>query len=895
MPLASGTRLGPYEIASLIGAGGMGEVYRARDTRLDRTVAIKVLPSHLAADPERRERFEREARVVSSLSHPHICTLYDVGRQETAQGPVDFLVMEYLQGVTLAERLEKGALPVETSLRHAIEIADGLDKAHRQGIVHRDLKPGNVMLTRAGATLLDFGLAKLRGDGAGAAAESAVSSLQTQQKPLTQEGTLVGTFQYMSPEQLEGREPDARSDIWALGLVLYEMLTGRRPFTGKSQASVIAAILRTDPPPIATLTPLVPPGLDRVVTACLAKDPDERWQCAHDLKRELSFIASGGPQADAAIPSARRGGPPWPVVAGLAALLALAAGLGAYRLGRSSPEPARPVMRFVAALPEGEALFLGRGSALALSPDGKRLVYLGGPAGTRQLFVRALDQLEATPLPGTEGADAPFFAPDGEWVGFLAAGKLKKVPIGGGPALTLCDAPDGRGGSFGPDDTIVFTPGNFTGLVRVSASGGTPVPLMTPDSSTGERTHRWVQVLPGGQAALFTVGIAGGTSFDEARIGVVTLATGKARLLSEHGFYARYTSSGHLLYLRGDTLLAAPFDLGRLEVTGASVPVLEGLRTNASGGAHFSVSGTGALAYIPGGALEADRGLVFVDRKGNVEPVSDERRDFMFPRISPDGRHVAVSTRVGTPDIWVLDVERGAFARLTSGPGNRTVPAWTPDGRRITYWSGLPGRSGSLYWKAADGSGSQEELLPGRSSGLTASWSPDARYLAYEERDAQGGWNVWVMPLTGDRQPRAFVSTPADELGPAFSPDGRWLAYHSNESGRVEVYVQAFPGPGGRFQVSNQGGENAVWARNGRELFYRTGTKMMAVDVSSGPTPRIGAPRLLWERRFLEGVYDVHPDGRFLMIQPREEKRPPSQFTFVLEWWSELRRRVPVG
>ena len=319
----------------------------------------------------------------------------------------------------------------------------------------------------------------------------------------------------------------------------------------------------------------------------------------------------------------------------------------------------------------------------------------------------------------------------------------------------------------------MFTPGNFTGLARVSANGGTPAPLTTPDTSTGERTHRWAQVLPGGQAALFTVGMTGGTSFDEARIGIVTLATGKTHLLSERGFYARYVSSGHLVYVRGDTLLAAPFDLRRLEVTGASVPVLEGLRTNASGGAHFSASGTGSLAYVPGGALEADRGLVFVDRKGSVEPVSDERRDYMFPRLSPDGRHVAVSTRIGTPDIWVLDRERGAFARLTSGPGNRSVPAWTPDGRRITYWSSVPGRSGSLYWKAADGSGPEEELLAGRSSGLTASWSPDARHLAYDERDAQGGWNVWVMSRDGERKPRAFVSTPADELGPAFSPDGR--------------------------------------------------------------------------------------------------------------------------
>jgi serine/threonine-protein kinase len=893
MPLDSGTRLGPYEIASLIGAGGMGEVYRARDTRLDRTVAIKVLPSHLAADPERRERFEREARVVSSLSHPHICTLYDVGHQDTAAGPVDFLVMEYLQGVTLAERLEKGALPVETSLRHAIEIADGLDKAHRQGIVHRDLKPGNIMLTKAGATLLDFGLAKLKHDAAGAA-EGALSALATQQRPLTQEGALVGTFQYMSPEQLEGKEPDARSDLWALGLVLYEMVTGQRPFAGKSQASVIAAILQTEPPPIAKLLPMAPPGLDRVVRACLAKDPDERWQCAHDLKRELAFVAAGGPQADAPGRGARAGGPRWAAAVGMGALLALAVGLGAYRLGRSDPEPEQKVMRLVAALPEGEALQLGRGAARARAPGGTPPGEHRGAGGAPQLSSRALDQLEATALAGTEGADAPFFSPDGQWVGFFAGGKLKKVPATGGAPLTLCDASDARGGSFGPDDTIVFTPGNFSGLARVSANGGTPATLTTPDESAGERTHRWPQVLPGGEAALVTVGIARGTSFDEARIGVVSLATGKLRLLSEHGFHARYVSSGHLLYVRGDTLLAAPFDLRRLVVTGASVPVLEGLRTNASGGAHFSVSDTGALAYLPGGALEADRGLVLADRKGNAQPVSDKRGDFMFPRVSPDGRRVAVSTRMGTPDVWVLDVERGTFARLTSGPGNRTVPAWTPDGSRIAYWSGEPGRDTSLYWKAADGSGSEELLLHTGSPGMTSAFSPDGRHLAYDEHDTKTGWNVWVVPLTGERKPRMFAGTPADELGPAFSPDGRWLAYHSNESGRVEVYVRAFPGPGGRYQVSNEGGENAVWARNGREIFYRFESKWMAVDVATGATLRIGAPHLLFEGRYLPGVYDVHPDGRFLLVQPREESRPPSHFKLVLGWSRELSRRVAV-
>jgi serine/threonine-protein kinase len=832
MTLDPGTRLGPYEIQALLGQGGMGEVYEARDTRLGRTVAVKVLPAHLAADAERRERFEREARAISSLSHPHICTLHDVGRE----GGVDYLVMERLEGVTLAHRLQKGALPIEAGLRHGIEIAEGLAEAHRRGIVHRDLKPGNVMLTQAGAKLLDFGLAKPGGALLAAASGAEATALPTEQKPLTAQGTLLGTLQYMSPEQLEGREGDARSDLWALGLVLYEMTTGRRPFGGASQASLIAAILQAEPQPIAALQPLAPSGLDRVVKACLAKDPEARWQSARDLARELRWIAEG-PTASESGP-ARRSRLPLALPAGLLAVAALAAGLAGFALARSRPAPPRPVMRLAVTPPANQPLVLGRRSAVALSPDGKRLVYLGGEGATRHLLSRPLDQLDATPLAGPEGADAPFFSPDGEWVAFFAAGKLKKVPAAGGPVHTLCDAPDARGGSWAADGTIVFAPGNFSGLAVVSANGGAPVTLTKPDAAEGERSHRWPQVLPDGGAALFTIGLASGISFDQARIGLVTLATGERRSLAEHGSYARLLPSGHLLFVRGSTLLAAPFDTARLAPAGAPVPVVEGVRTNASGGAHFSFSGSGALAYVAGVALETDRRLVFADRQGRTTPVSDARHDCMFPRLSPDGGRIAVSNRVGTPDVWVQDIARGTFTRLTSGPGARTVPSWSPDGQRVACRSGLPGRTTSLLAKPADGSGPEETLVTAPSAGLTSSWSPDGRHLAYDVRSPEHGFDVWVMPLGADRTPRAFVRTPANEHGPAFSPDGRPLA--------------------------------------------------------SGSPLRVSAPRLLFERRFLVGVYDVHPDGRFLLIEV-DEGKPPGEVTLVLEWLAELRSRVPVG
>jgi eukaryotic-like serine/threonine-protein kinase len=863
----------------------MGEVYRARDTRLDRVVAIKVLPSELAADPERRSRLEREARAVSSLTHPHICTLHDVGRQDGT----DYLVLEYLEGQSLAERLQKGPLPLDQALRTAAEIADALDKAHRKGIVHRDLKPGNVMLTKTGAKLLDFGLAKL--DAPPALTGTTVSVAGG---PLTAEGTLLGTYQYMAPEQIEGRPADARADIWAFGAVLYEMVTGNKAFAGKSAASVIGAILEREPPPMTAAQPATPEALDRVVRACLSKDPDERWQNAHDLATELQSLAQDRSRgvSPATTPGSRRRGV-W-IAAGAAALVALAAWAG-WRMGSGGAAAPRPPVHLSMALPTGQTLALGRGSAVVYSPDGRRIAYVANHGNSHRLYLRPLDRSEPFPLEGTDGAEAPVFSPDGDWLAFFAENKLKKVSTAGGGVATVCVAPEGRGATWVSNDAIVFAGLNASGLSRVSAHGGTPEPLTTIDSAKGERSHRWPQALPDGKSVLFTIIPAGGISFDQAQIGTVSLATGQRSVVLEGGSYGQYVPTGHLLYVREGNLMAVPFDLARLKVSGAAVPVLEGVWTNASGGAHVAFSPTGPLAYVPGGAVETQRTLMWVDRGGRAREVTDRRQDFLHPRLSPSADRVAVAIRMGKSDIWVYELSRGTLTRLTSGSGSVMAPSWTPDGQRLTFAMSSPGSTTGLFVRPADGSGPAEPLVTNAYTHFNSCWSPDGKHLAFDEQRPDTGWDVWVLSV-GQPQPQPFVRTPANESAPVFSPDGRWLAYSSDETGRAEVYVQRFPGPGGRWQVSAEGGSFPLWARSGRELFYRNGDKMMAADVSSGPAFSAGRPHVVFEGAYLSAIYDVSPDGRsFLMTKAGDRDPASAQVNVILDWIPELARRVPAA
>jgi eukaryotic-like serine/threonine-protein kinase len=901
MTLSPGTRLGPYEIQSAIGAGGMGEVYKARDTRLDRSVAIKVLPAQISADPERRARFEREAKTIVGLNHPHICTLHDVGEHEGST----FLVMEHVTGETLAQRVAKGPLPLEQALTVATEIADALSAAHRQGVVHRDLKPGNVMLTKGGAKLLDFGLAKLKGHGEQPAAAH-LASAPTQSTPLTGEGMIVGTLQYMAPEQLEGKPADARTDLWALGAILYEMVTGKRAFEGTSAASLIGAILEREPVPPSTLQPLTPPALDRLVRQCLAKSADERPDTAHDVANDLRWIvdtaATTTQWAGVAAPRRTRERRLW--VCALA-LTAVAAGILVWSVMRTTAPPPR-VTRSVIPLGAGRTLTIPALPAVALSPDGTRAVYAaeegGGPA---RLYVRALDQLTATPLQGTEGAVYPFFSPDGRWVAFIAARKLKRVALSGGAPVSICDMTlDMRGASWGPDGTILFTPTMAGGVWRVSSAGGTPQAVTTPDVARREKTHRWPEMLPGGKAALVTVGSADISSFDDARIEVLLLGTGERRLLVEGGTYARYVPTGHVVYARAGSLLAVPFDLDTLTVTGAPILVVRDVTTAPQyGSAAFGVAHDGSLLYAAGEEWVPRNRLVWVDRSGKMQPATEDRRAVFFVRLSPDEKLLAAAVDSAMNEEWIYDLVRGTSRRLPSGWDNWEA-IWTRDGRQLTFSSSRGGGPDSLFLQAADGSGEAERLTTAEHVQLAGSWSPNGHVLAFTEVDPATGFDIWVLVREPDAKPKVFLRTHFNEWSPQFSPDGRWLAYVSDESRHVEIYVQPFPGPGTRFQVSIGGGEDPVWARDG--IYYRRGADLMVAGVTTTAGFSAGQPRLLFRVPPVSklaglfapwlGSFDVAPDGRrFVMIVPDESRPPATELTLVQNWFAELKAKVPTG
>jgi Tol biopolymer transport system component len=891
MSLAAGAKLGPYEIVAPVGAGGMGEVYRARDTRLDRTVAIKILPAQFSSDPVRKQRFEREARAVSALNHPHICTLHDVGSQDGTE----YLVMEYLDGETLAARLEKGPLPLEQVLKLGVEISDALDKAHRQGIIHRDLKPGNIMLTKSGAKLLDFGLAKAA---LPLAAGATLTATATRTTPVTQQGTIVGTFQYMSPEQVEGKEVDARSDIFSFGAVLYEMLTRRRAFPGKSQLSVASAILEKEPEPISTLQPMTPPMLERAVKRCLAKEPDDRWQTARDLELELKWIGEGGSQVTLAPTGAAkgirarwRGALLWGV---LSLLLAATSGLAIWNL---KPLPPRPVSRTVITLPPGQRL-AGLGQpAVALSPDGTHLAYVAIQGGTQQLYLRSMDSLEARPIPGTEGATEPFFSPDSQWLGFFAGQKLKKVSVSGGAALTLGNAAYPGGASWGSQGIIAFAPTTVSVLQQVSDAGGVPEPLTRLEK--GELSHRWPEFLPGGNALLFAASPIVG-NWINTKVAVQPIGMGERRNLIQGATQPRYAPSGHLVYAQGGNLMAVPFDPQRLEVTGAAVPAVEGvLQSSTSGAAQYTFSATGSLVYVPGSIQSAQRRLVWVSRSGEEHPVAAPARAYRTPQLSPDGRRLAVTIEEQDSQVWLYDLARETLTRLTFGGSANIGSAWTRDGKRIAFQSNKE-EPQSIFWQLADGSGGLERLTASANNPYPMSWSPDGQLLAFVEVNPNTGWDIWVLQL-GDRKAQPFLRTPFNESVPRFSPDGRWLAYISNESSRYEVYVQPYPGPGGKWQISTEGGTEPAWNPNGRELFYRSGDKMVAVDIATQPSFTAGKPRVLFEGQYLPTPatapnYDVSPDGqRFLMLKPSEAEQAPTQINVVLNWFEELKRRVPPG
>jgi serine/threonine protein kinase/Tol biopolymer transport system component len=895
--LAIGSRLGPYEILARIGAGGMGEVYKARDARLNRIVAVKILPDHLADRAEHRERFDREARTIAGLNHPHICTLYDIGLQDG----VAYLVMEYLEGETLAQRLARGSLPLEQVLQYAIEISGALDKAHHKGATHRDLKPGNIMLTKTGTKLLDFGLAKLKQEASPATPHS---ELPTEHDTLTAEGAIVGTLQYMAPEQLEAKEVDARTDIFAFGAVVFEMATGKKAFGASSQARVIGAILKDDPPPISSLQPMAPPALDRVVKKCLAKEPEKRWQAASDVCDELKWIAEGGSESTLALTTAPkgilerwRGGASWG-----AAFLLLAAVTSSVLWNRKSSSPiiSVPVSRIAITLPPDQPLAgLERGPAVALSPDGTHLVYAARKRGGQQLYLRPLGGLEAQPIPGTEGGTEPFFSPDGQWVGFFADGKLKKVLVSGGEALTLCDAVDPRGASWGSQGMIIFAPTRGSALQKVSDAGGTVQPFARFGKEE-EDSHRWPEFLPSGEAVLFAA-FRGGGNWNNAQISVQSVATGERRDLVQGGTHPHYAPPGHLVYAQGGTLMAVPFDAQRLVVTGTAAPVQEGvLQSTFSGAAQYSFSVTGALVYVPASVQATQRRLVWVSRSGAERPVAAPARAYRGPRLSPNGEEVAVAVEGQETEIWLYNLSRDTLTRLTFQGSTNYNPVWTRDGKRIVFNS-TSASDGGLFWQLADGSGGLERLS-NEFVGSPYSWSPDGQLLAFTRDNGSMGVGIGVLRL-GDRMAEPFLRIPFNEGAAQFSPDGHWLAYVSDASGRNEVYVQPYPGPGGKWEISTEGGTEPVWNPNGRELFYRSGDKMMAAEIATQPSFSAGKPKVLFAGQYQPSPnitptanYDIAPDGqRFLMLKLAGQDQAATQINVVLNWFEELKQKVPTG
>ncbi|MDA2927154.1 protein kinase [Acidobacteria bacterium AH-259-G07] len=873
MPLASGTRLGPYEIVSLLGAGGMGEVYRARDTRLDRTVAIKVLPSEISAQEDLRQRFEREARVISSLNHPHICVLHDVGRQDG----VDYLVMEYLEGETLAKRLTKGPLPLEQVLEYAAQTADALDKAHRQGVVHRDLKPANIMLTKSGVKLLDFGLAKLRPP---EAAVGGLTALPTEQKSLTAEGTILGTLQYMAPEQLEGEEADARTDIFALGALIYEMATAKKAFEGKSQASLIAKILGSDPAPMTTMQPMTPPALDRAMQNCLAKEPDERWQTAHDVLLELKWIAEAGSQVGIPAPVvARRKSREWLMRALMAVLFLVALGLAVVHFGEVLEE--KHGTRFLVS--PGEEIDFRPWDLPVISPDGRLLAFTGASEGKELLWVRPMDSLGAQPLPGTEEAYSPFWSPDSRFIGFFAGGKLKKVEASGGPVLTLCDAPSSRGGTWNGNGVIVFAPTPTDGLYRVPESGGEATPVTTLEKSAGERTHRWPHFLPDGHHFLYAV--------DAEQSGQSGIYLGSldskevTRLLDDYSSPG-YTPPGYLLFVRQGTLMAQPFDTKDLTITNQAFPVAEQQVGFLLG--RFSASQNGALAYFA--STSANSQLVWFDRQGKQLGRVGEPGEYVQIVLSPDEKRVAVALvdpQSGNADIWLVELSSSIFSRFTFDPSRDGDPVWSPDGRQLVFQSARKGRP-DLFQKLVGG-GQEEVLFESNENKYPEDWSSDGRFIVFISIN---GRTVHALPLSGDQEPMRVLETPFDKDEFHFSPDGRWIAYNSDESGRWEVYVASFPDFTEKRQVSNSGGVQALWRKDGKELFYLgLDGKLRAVAVKAGSSLETGIPQVLFETKVrvspIWDQYCVTGDGqRFLINEPAEDVSSP--ITVVLNWTAEL-------
>jgi len=906
MMLASGTKLGPYEIVSPLGAGGMGEVYRARDTRLDRTVAIKILPSHLSDNPEAKQRFDREARAISSLNHPNICTLYDVGHQDGN----DFLVMECLEGETLDRRLQKGALLLKQVLEYGKQICEALEKAHRAGIVHRDLKPGNIMLTESGAKLMDFGLAKpavavlgaSSSPGAGPLTPSTptmnVSRLTEPAGALTQKGTVVGTFQYMAPEVLRGQEADARSDLFSLGCVLYEMLTGKRAFEGKSQLSVLTAILEKDPEPITA--PATPPALDYAVQTCLQKNPDDRFQTAHDVKLQLVWIAKSGTQtgAQAVVGVRRRGrGVLFFVAAAVLAVAVLALAASWWR-AQSPPRVVRTTV-----VPPGGTHFetLYRNGSPALSPDGTRMAFVASREGRTSLWIRQLDLLDPTELPGTGGAYLPFWSPDGRVIAFFANGKLWRMDAnGGGSPIAICDAPEGRGGTWGNRDVILLTPAIGGPVVRVSAEGGMPAATTPTPPNVGGLSDRWPFFLPDGKHFLY-LHTPYGAADDRNQIRLGSIDNTTDQFLLQGRYSIPRFASGWLLVGRSGSLIAWRFDPARGKLSGDAVQVADKVAfDDIVSGSVFSVSEQGVLLYQQGTGTAGEH-HVWVDATGKqLSQVSDPGTVYGGSRLSPDGSKIAASVvaQSGNNDLWAWDLARGTRARLSFDSRYIDSPVWSSDGRTI-YFASDAGHANLLQVSEtpADGSRPPRDLIATPTNAFVADTSSNGQWLLYEEslRDASQTSALKAFPLAAGLKPFQVLERIDSGSNARLIPgSNQWLAYQSGESGRPEVYLTSFPNAGARYQVSPAGGTQPLWSKDGKRLYYLDpGQRLTAVDIQPDRNSiHIGTPRVLFQTSVRTSIagegYDVARDGRFLLVN--SVTGSPAPLTLVINWDAELKK-----
>jgi len=887
----AGSRLGPYELTAPIGAGGMGEVWRGRDTRLDRSVAVKLLPVGFAQDDERRQRFEREAKTISSLNHPHICTLFDVGHE----GDAHFLVMELLEGESLADRLQQGPLPLDQVVKFGAQVSDALSAAHKQGIVHRDLKPGNVMLTKAGAKLLDFGLAR---SGAGLGGVSGSTALPTEAKPLTSVGTVLGTFQYMAPEQLEGAEADPRTDIFALGALLYEMATARRAFEGKSKTSLIAAILSTQPPPISSVQPVMPPALDHVVKKCLEKDPDDRWQSAHDVASELRWIGEAGSQAGVPTTLSLRRRSRERLAWLLAAVLGLATtGLAIVHLRRS----ATPGVTFHATLepPAENVLIPFDELGIALSPDGRQLAFVAHAAdGSRKIWVRDLAQMAARALPETAGAWYPFWSPDGRYLGFFADGKLKRIDLRGGSPRVVADAPSGRGGSWGKDDVILFSPSIRTAIHRVSASGGTPTPVTRFDPET-ETTHRWPQFLPDGKHFLYLLRARVAGQPEVGRLMLASLDSPEATMLIDDATNTAYVEPGYLLYGRSANLYAWRFDPESLRLIGQPAPIVEEKLSfwEPKNLVVFAASDSGVVVYLPEAVPKT--ALQWYDSGGRALGSLGPSGFYRMPRISPDGKSVAFvlsESNQTLSDVWVLDLQYERRFRLTQKSGLFLLPAWSRDSARLMFACQPKGVQDLCVRSLREG-GDAELLLGSPNWKNPGSWMPDGQSVLFSEQDPKTNFDIKILSLGDKPEPRVLLETPFNEGSPEVSPDGRWIAYISNETGRSEVNIRPVSGSFEQWQVSTGGGSQARWRGDSRELYYLAPDGyVMAVSIEAQPVFRPGTPRKLFQLperpdRDTPIFEDVTPDGKRFLLNVPATARSSVGFHVIVNWPSLLGAR----